>query len=118
MTDQRTIEDATICKIKSIYGPNQSISSLWYKIFLSFYIIVGIFAFVCNSMVLLSLYQHYKKPKRYDRGASRFRSHQKRAKKSKTCEKTRDNLIAYLASFDLLLCLTMPFTALDVLSQY
>ena len=118
MTDQRTIEDATICKIKSIYGPNQSISSLWYKIFLSFYIIVGIFAFVCNSMVLLSLHQHYKKPKRYDRGASRFRSYQIRAKKSKTCEKTRDNLIAYLASFDLLLCLTMPFTALDVLSEY
>ena len=36
----------------------------------------------------------------------------------KICEKTRDNLIGYLATFDLLLSLTMPFTALDVLSKY
>jgi neuropeptide Y receptor len=33
-------------------------------------------------------------------------------------EKTRDNLIGYLATFDLLLSLTMPLTALDVLTKY
>ena len=108
-----------ICKLKRIYGPNRSISNPWYIIFYSSYIIIAAFAFICNSMLLLSLYRHHKKPKkRLIHPGARFRSQRIRTKKFKICEKTRDNLIGYLATFDLLLSLTMPFTALDVLSEY
>ena len=117
MTD--TSNRNMICKLKRIYGPNRSISNPWYIIFYSSYIIIAAFAFVCNSMLLLSLYRHHKKPKKRSiHPGARFRSQRIRTKKFKICEKTRDNLIGYLATFDLLLSLTMPFTALDVLSEY
>lgn len=109
-----------ICKLKTLYAVNRSVSQPYYAIFSILYVAISVFAFLCNSLLLVSLFHYTKKKKsgfksKSQRKGRPFRKPSRRQFKS---EKTRDNLIGYLATFDLLLSLTMPFTAIDVLTNY
>ena len=108
-----------ICVIKSVYGLNQNLPQPYHTIFSTLYYAICIFAFVCNSLLLVSLYCHNKNRhviQRLQSTTSVIQHH--RIRKPHMSEKTRDHLIGVLASLDLILTLTMPFTALDVLTKY
>ena len=78
---------------------------------------VSFFSFFSNLLLLISLYHYRKKlPKSHQNAYSHFRITQGRTLKHS--ERTRDYLVAYLACLDLLLSLTMPFTAIDLLTKY
>ena len=109
-----------ICKLKALYSVNRSVSQPDYVIFYVLYLVVSMSAFLCNLLLLVSLYHYQKKKKSGFRRASlkNRRHYRKPSRRRYLSEKTRDHLIGYLASFDLLLSVTMPFTAMDVLSSH
>ena len=109
-----------ICKLKTLYAVNRSVSQPYYAIFFILYVGISVFAFMCNSLLLISLF-HYNKKKKSGfkrKSQKKGRPFRKPSRRQLKSEKTRDYLIGYLATFDLLLSLTMPFTAIDVLTNY
>ena len=109
------------CQLKNFYSVNHSIGQPWHFIFSLLYFIISIFAFLCNSLLLISLQIHTKRKSTTPEATpnnTRCQRQTIRSIKAKLSEETRDNLIGWLAVFDLLLGLTMPFTASDVLSKY
>ena len=93
------------CKLTRLFHLNQSTEQPWHSIYIGLYVCFTIASFTCNALLLLSLYLQSKT--RRPRGTTNTNT-----------EKTRDILVAHLAAFDLLLSITMPFTALDALSKY
>ena len=119
--DSAEAHQQVYCQLKNFYGINKSIPEPWHFIFSSLYAIISVFAFLCNSLLLISLQSHNKRKSKRTGSLSRLTrclSRHIRSRRSKLSEKTRDHLIGYLAFFDLLLSLTMPFTGLDVLTKY
>ena len=98
---------------------NQSTKEPWHTIFTILYAFSALTGFTTNLLLLLSLYC-YNASHRGGRNSiisihSTIDTHRRPLTPS---EKTGDLLIAFLATFDLLLSLTMPFTAVDILSKY
>ena len=93
------------CKLTKLFHLNQSTEQPWHTIYIGLYVSFTIASFTCNALLLMSLYLQSKT--RRPRGTT-----------NNNTEKTRDILVAHLAAFDLLLSITMPFTALDALSKY
>ena len=132
MESKPSMQHQILCHFKSLYRTNHSTSQPWHTIFVICYSLVSVFAFLCNLLLLITLYSHNKKRPAirqnvYSQSRRRRRRLSRRrrtrsilvlATKPKLAEITRDHLIAYLATFDLLLSVTMPFTAFDVLSKY
>ena len=112
------------CGLKLSYGSNHNLLQPYHTIFSSLYCMTAFFACMCNLLLLISLRIHNKnKPivGRSLRSITRWvsqRNSRRNSRRSNLSEKTRDSLIGYLATFDLLLGLTMPLTALDVLTKY
>ena len=106
------------CYLLNLYQVNHSIRDPWYTLFAVLYTLVSIFSFLVNLFLIIALYSHNTKrrQKRCKIVSSYVRSSQNRTQK--ISEATRDRLITYLAMFDLLLSITMPFTALDLLTKY
>ena len=131
MQGKTSIHQHIYCHLKKQYLVNHSIPQPWHTLFAVLYSLVSLFAFLSNLSLLIILCSHNcRRPKavRNTRGSNRrTQKSNLRARRStlvvlnkppKAAEITRDHLIAYLATFDLLLSLTMPFTALDVLTKY
>ena len=112
MTAQMRKMKELVCQLKSLYAVNRSVSQPYYILFATLYVVISISAFLCNSFLLVSLHLYQKKKRR----KSRYR--RRCSRRRYLSEKTRDHLIGYLAMFDLLLSLTMPFTSSDVLTSY
>ena len=93
------------CKLTRLFHLNHSTEQPWHSIYISLYACFTIASFSSNAFLLLSLYLQSKT--RRPSGTT-----------NTDTEKTSDILVAHLASFDLLLSITMPFTALDALSKY
>ena len=110
--------EKSYCYLLNLYQVNHSIRDPWYTVFAGLYTLVSIFSFLVNLFLIIALYSHNTKrrKKRSKMVCSYLRSSQNRT--PKMSEATRDRLIAYLAIFDLLLSITMPFTALDLLTKY
>ena len=112
-----SLEDQAFCMAMSLYKTNHSIRQPWHTLFTILYSMVSFFSFFSNLLLLISLYCHRKQlPKTHQNAYSHFRITQGRTLKHS--ERTRDYLVAYLACLDLLLSLTMPFTAIDLLTKY
>ena len=117
MSNESSLEYQAYCLAMTLYKVNHSIREPWYTIFIVLYFLVAIVSFFSNLLLLISLYLHRKKhPKTQQNAYSHFRITQGRTPKHS--ERTRDYLVAYLACLDLLLSLTMPFTAIDLLTKY
>ena len=110
--------EKSYCYLLNLYQVNHSIRDPWYTFFAGLYTLVSIFSFLVNLFLIIALYSHNTKrrQKRSKMVCSYLRSSQNRT--PKMSEATRDRLITYLAMFDLLLSITMPFTALDLLTKY
>ena len=108
-----------ISELQRIYTVNRSVPRPYHILFFILYSVLAVLAFLSNLLLLVSLCR-YNRKSRTCRNASETdvenRPHCNR--KRSTPDKSRDLLIGYLAAFDLLLSITMPFTALDVLSNY
>ena len=104
------------CELKRLYHLNRTLNEPWHTIFATLYSLFALSAFVCNSLLLFALYSHNKKCQRS--GYSEYSPTGAARRPPRTAELTRDLLIAHLATFDLIICLTIPFTALDVLSMF
>ena len=108
-----------ISELQRIYAVNRSVPRPYHILFFILYSVLSVLAFLSNLLLLVSLCRYNRKP-RAGRNASEtdvdYRPHGNRRRS--TPDKSRDLLIGYLAAFDLLLSITMPFTALDVLSNY
>ena len=117
MATNSSFEDEAYCKAVSLYQTNHSIRQPWHTVFTILYSLVSLFSFFSNLLLLISLCRHRRNlPKNQECAYSHIRITQGRTPKDS--ERTRDHLIAYLAILDLLLSLTMPFTALDLLTKY
>ena len=101
------------CNLMRLYHFNQSTDDPWHTIFISLYAFFTFASFTCNALLLLALYWHNHKRREMSSIPNTIRLRHLRSS-----EKTRDILIAHLATLDLLLSFTMPFTALDVLSKF
>ena len=111
--------EKVIAELTRIYNVNRSVPRPSYILFFIFYILLSVLAFLSNLLLLISLRRHNKKSRvcrKISNNNACYRPHCIR--KQKTPDKSRDLLIGYLATLDLLLSITMPFTALDVLSNY
>ena len=100
------------CLLKNLYHINHSIRDPWYTTFSILYALTALVSFFVNLGLIVTLYCHVKRQRR--RGIVGARQYNPR----KNAEATRDHLVAYLAMLDLLLSLTMPFTAIDLLTKY
>ena len=111
--------EKVIAELKRIYNVNRSVPRPYYILFFVFYLVLSVLAFLSNLLLLISLRRHNKKS-RVCRKISNTNVFQRPhcIRKQKAPDKSRDLLIGYLATLDLLLSITMPFTALDVLSNY
>ena len=110
-----------ICELKITYGLNHNLPQPYHTIVSALYSSISVFAFVCNTLLLVILHSRNKNKPRIRGGFTSIPAcitQQEGSRRIKLSEKTRDHLIGYLAMFDLLLSLTMPLTALDVLTKY
>ena len=105
------------CTLMSEYSVNHSISQPWHTVFAILYAIVASTAFFCNLILIIALYMDNKKPPRINETIYSY-SQTGNSTTSTLSEKTRNHLIGCLATLDLLLSITMPFTALDMLTKY
>ena len=105
------------CSLMSEYSVNHSISQPWHTVFAIFYAIVASTAFFCNLFLIIALYMDNKKHPRINEAIYSY-SQTGNSTTSTLSEKTRNHLIGCLATLDLLLSITMPFTALDMLTKY
>ena len=110
-----------VCYLKAFYASNQKIPEPYYTIFLTLYTLVSLSAFGCNALLLTILHIYKKKKPRFKE--SRYKVNTSvpplvRRRRTNSNDKTRDHLICYLASSDLLLSLAMPLIALDALTIY
>ena len=108
-----------ISELKRIYAVNRSVPRPYHILFFILYSVLAVFAFLSNLLLLISIRSHNKKP-RIGRNTSITNAcyRPNGIQKQRAPDKSRDLLIGYLATFDLLLSITMPFTALDVLTNY
>ena len=83
---------------------NRSVQQPWYSIFITGYGFLFSIAILCNSFVIIAGYRRYKK---CTNGGQRKRS-----------ELMRCLLVIYLAVFGLLICLTLPTTAITNLAVF
>ena len=111
--------EKVIAELTRIYNVNRSVPRPYYILFFIFYFVLSVLAFLSNLLLLISLRRHNKKS-RFCRKISITNAFRRPhcIRKQKAPDKSRDLLIGYLATLDLLLSITMPFTALDVLSNY
>ena len=108
-----------LSELKKIYAVNRSVPRPYDVIFFILYSVLSVFAFLSNLLLLVSLRNHRKKSRACRRASKTNACYRLQGiRKRRTHDKSRDLLIGYLATFDLLLSITMPFTALDVLSNY
>ena len=108
-----------LSELKKIYAVNRSVPRPYDVIFFILYSVLSVFAFLSNLLLLVSLRNHRKKSRACRRTSKTNACYRLQGiRKRTTHDKSRDLLIGYLATFDLLLSITMPFTALDVLSNY
>ena len=102
--------------MKLLYYLNQSTDDPWHWIFMALYIVLTASALVSNSLLLLGVKcVHSNMRNREMQSATHVNI---RARQTKPCEMTRDMLISYLATLDIFLSLTIPFSALDGLSKF
>ena len=104
--------NVSYCLLKNLYHINHSIRDPWYTTFSILYALTALVSFFVNLGLIVTLYCHVKRQRR--RGIFGARQYNPR----KNAAATRDHLIVYLAIIDLLLSLTMPFTAIDLLTKY
>ena len=113
-----TIEEI-ISELQRIYTVNRSVPRPYHILFFILYSVLSVMAFLSNLLLLVSLCRYNRKSRAsrnvsVENDCNRPNSNRKRS----IPDKSRDLLIGYLATFDLLLSITMPFTTLDVLSNY
>jgi len=101
----------------SLYSVNHSIGQPWHTVFSILYATVASIAFFFNLFLLIALHLYNKKYSKTKQW-SYNREQTGHSRTSTLSERTRNHLIGCLASLDLLLSITMPFTALDLLSNY
>ena len=102
--------------MKLLYYLNQSTDDPWHWIFMALYIVLTASALVSNSLLLLGVKCVHSNMR--NREAQSSTHVNIRARQTKPCEMTRDMLISYLATLDIFLSLTIPFSALDGLSKF
>ena len=108
-----------ISELERIYSANRSVPRPYHILFFILYSVLSVLAFLSNLLLLVSLRRHNQQSRAHINASHktiRYRSNS--IIKRRATDKSRDLLIGYLATFDLLLSITMPFTALDVLSNY
>lgn len=103
------------CALKRLYFLNRSTNNPWHWIFIVAYAVLTISSLLSNFSLIASLYQYNK---HRNLKQTRLSNENYLIRPIKQSELTRDQLILYLSILDLLLTLTMPFTALDGLSKY
>ena len=86
------------------YKQNHNISEFWSIGFITGYVVLFFIVMPCNLIAMIAGYRRYTKCK-IEQGSTRNRT-----------ELTRCILIIYLSILDILLCLTIPFTAIDQLT--
>ena len=102
--------------MKLLYYLNQSTYDPWHWIFMAFYILLTTSALVSNSLLLIGVKGVHSNLR--DREAHSSTPVNIRARQIRPCEMTRDMLISYLATLDIFLSFTIPFSALDGLSKF
>ena len=90
------------CDLMQLYFLNHSTHDPWHSIFIFLYSIVTLTAFTFNASVLSAVFY------RWQRSNNEISNN----------IKTRNLLIAHLCTFDILLALSMPMTAIDALTKF
>ena len=108
-----------IFELERIYTANRSVPRPYHILFFILYSVLSVLAFLSNLLLLVSLSRHHKRSRdRTNVSNTNVCNRIHSIRKRRTPDESRDLLIGYLATFDLLLSITMPLTALDVLSNY
>ena len=104
------------CNLKRLYSLNHSTQNPWHYIFIGLYALVTLSGFICNTILLIALqFVHSKKSRR---GLPLSLQNIRLPIHPRPSEIRRDALISQLAILDLLLCISMPFTAVDGLTKF
>jgi hypothetical protein len=101
------------CELMRLFHLNHSTEEPWYTIYTCLYVSFTLASFASNALLLLALYMNNKKRRGGLNNPNRIL-----LRPTRSSDKTRDFLVAHLATFDLFISFTMPFTALDALSKY
>ena len=104
------------CNLKRLYYLNHSTQNPWHYIFIGLYSLVTLSGFICNTILLMALKFIHSKERR--RGLPLSLQNIRVAIHPRPSEIRRDALISQLAILDLFLCISMPFTAVDVLTKF
>ena len=90
------------CDLMKLYYLNHSTHEPWHSIFIVLYTILIITAFLLNSLVLYAVFRRSQRPDNETHNNTR----------------TRNILIGYLCTLDILLTFSMPWTAVDALTKF
>ena len=104
------------CNLKRLYYLNHSTQNPWHYIFIGLYSLVTLSGFICNTILLMALKFIHSKERR--KGLPLSLQNIRVAIHPRPSEIRRDALISQLAILDLFLCISMPFTAVDVLTKF
>ena len=104
------------CNLKRLYYLNHSTQNPWHYIFIGLYSLVTLSGLICNTILLIALKFIHSKKRR--RGLPLSLQNIRVAIHPRPSEIRRDALILQLAILDLFLCISMPFTAVDVLTKF
>ena len=104
------------CDLKRLYYLNHSTQNPWHYVFIGLYTLVTLSGFICNTILLAAIHLVHSKKRR--RGLLLSLQNIRVAIHPRPSEIRRDTLITQLAILDLLLCISMPFTAVDGLTQF
>ena len=104
------------CNLKRLYFINHSTPNPWHYIFIGLYSLVTLSGFIFNTILLIALKLVHSKKHR--RGLPLSLENIRIAIHPRSSEIRRDALISQLAILDLFLCISMPFTAVDVLTKF
>ena len=104
------------CHLKRLYYINHSTPNPWHYIFIGLYSLVTLSGFIGNTILLIALKLVHSKKRR--RGLPLSLENIRVAIHPRPSEIRRDALISQLAILDLFLCVSMPFTAVDVLTKF
>ena len=104
------------CNLKRLYYLNHSTQNPWHYIFIGLYSLVTLSGFICNTILLMAIKFSHSKDRR--RGLPLSLDNIRVAIHPRPSEIRRDALISQLAILDLFLCISMPFTAVDVLTKF
>ena len=103
------------CDLKRLYYLNHSTHGPWHWAFIIAYITLTLLSIVSNSSLLLALNRYNERKRRQQNPLA---TPNFLVRPMKPCELTTNLLISHLAIADLLLSLTIPFTAVDGLSKF